>query len=110
MKYGSYHIAFDPPPIPLRQFDWHFWHNDFDGPGDGRCGRAQTTDEAKAEIDRIEDERHLDCGCTAPHPLECESIRCDLRDHHKGLVAAVAKPCAQTPGQTLGSVSNGGHG
>lgn len=39
--YGSWRIYFDPPPIPTRSCDWHFFHEDFDGAddaNDSRCG------------------------------------------------------------------------
>ena len=28
--YRNYIIQYDPPPIPLRQFDWDFAHEDYD--------------------------------------------------------------------------------
>ena len=57
--YGDWHIHYDPPPIPSRDCDWHFYHDDFDGAedgGDNRYGHARSLEECKQEIDRIEDE------------------------------------------------------
>jgi hypothetical protein len=47
-------IHYDPPPIPLRQFDWHYRHDDFDGApdaGDDRYGHCASLEECKAAID-----------------------------------------------------------
>jgi hypothetical protein len=54
--YRGYNIAHNPKPIPVRQFDWDFWHDDYDGEGDNRCGSASSEDDAKLMIDDIEDE------------------------------------------------------
>lgn len=50
--YGEYEIRFDG-------FVWLFHHDSYDGPGDPRCGYAQTLEEAKECIDEIEDELAL---------------------------------------------------
>ncbi len=60
LTYRGWHIDFDPPPIPTRNCDWHFWHDDFDGApdaGDNRRGRAPSLADAKAQIDDIEDDQ-----------------------------------------------------
>lgn len=57
IEYGNWIIQYDPPPIPVRCCDWQFWHRDYDGPEDGRCGAAGSLDEAKGEIDALEDDR-----------------------------------------------------
>lgn len=52
--YRGWWISYDPPPIPTRNCDWQFWHDDFDGAtdaGDSRCGHAESLEAAKAEID-----------------------------------------------------------
>ncbi|HEY9219508.1 MAG TPA: hypothetical protein VIO94_15785 [Phenylobacterium sp.] len=52
--YRGWWIDYDPPPIPTRNCDWQFWHDDFDGAPDGndnRCGSAASLEDAKAEID-----------------------------------------------------------
>jgi hypothetical protein len=55
--YRGYHIEYDPPPIPDRRFDYGFSHVEYGGPGDPRCGRARSVEEAKSEIDMLyEDE------------------------------------------------------
>ncbi len=63
IRYGKWTIDFDPKPIPTRKFDYSFWHDDFDGAPDSydnRAGTAATVEEAKSEIDMIEDmERDL---------------------------------------------------
>lgn len=52
-KYRHFVIAYDPPPIPIRGFDWEFVHEDYDGPNDNRCGRAGSLEEAMATIDEL---------------------------------------------------------
>lgn len=54
--YRGYRIHYDPPPIPIRSCDWQFFHEDYDGPEDGRCGFAGSLADAKAEIDMLEDD------------------------------------------------------
>lgn len=39
-KTGKWFIHYDPPPIPVRTMDWHFYHDDFDGAPDSRDGRS----------------------------------------------------------------------
>ena len=42
----------DPlPPIPTRKLDWHYQHEDFDGPEDSRFGNCASADECRQEID-----------------------------------------------------------
>ena len=62
MRYRGYEILHRPKPIPTRDKDWDYVHNDFDGaaqeyrgPGnDSRAGSAASVTECKAEIDAIE--------------------------------------------------------
>jgi hypothetical protein len=56
IKYRGYVIVHDPPPIPNDSFDWRFWHQDYDGPEDGRYGYAASLEEAKRDIDEREDD------------------------------------------------------
>lgn len=60
IDYRGYHIRFDPPPIPVRSFDWSWVHDDYDGAPDGndnRCGASASLEQAKADIDeQIADE------------------------------------------------------
>lgn len=59
VNYGPWRIYFDPPPIPTRNCDWQFYHEDFDGApdsGDRRCGSASSFAAALNECDEMEDE------------------------------------------------------
>lgn len=65
LTYRNYRIYYDPPPIPIRDCDWHFVHQDYDGgyydgegvfEGDTRCGHAESIEGCKREIDWLEDE------------------------------------------------------
>lgn len=53
-EYRNYTIWYDPPPIPLRKFDWHFTHVDYDL-GDPRHGDGPSVEDCKAQIDELED-------------------------------------------------------
>jgi hypothetical protein len=44
-------IEFDPPPMPLRTCDWLWVSEDYDGPGDDRCGTAASYEDAVAEVE-----------------------------------------------------------
>jgi hypothetical protein len=52
-KYKGYFISYDPPPTPVRHWDWRYVHEDYDGPKDGRCGAAACLDDAKQQIDDL---------------------------------------------------------
>ena len=57
--YGPWRIHFDPPPIPVRNCDWHWAHDDFDGADDAydhRAGSCGTFADALNECDSWEDE------------------------------------------------------
>jgi hypothetical protein len=56
IKYRGYVIVHEPPSIPSRAFDWQFWHEDYNGPEDHRCGLAASLEEAKRDIDEMEDD------------------------------------------------------
>ena len=50
-------IKHEPKPIPSREFDWHYWHDDYDGApdsGDDRCGAASSLAAAILAIQAIE--------------------------------------------------------
>lgn len=56
-------IHFDPPPIPLRSFDFRFYHRDYDADLDGESwssnglgGEAGSVSEALEQIAEIEAE------------------------------------------------------
>lgn len=56
LKYRGYIIWYWAPPIPVRDCDWHFQHEDFDGAPDGndiRHGDCASPEECKQEIDRL---------------------------------------------------------
>lgn len=50
-SYRGFRIDYDPPPIPVRDCDWHWTHEDYDGPEDNRYGHAPSLEAAKADID-----------------------------------------------------------
>lgn len=49
-EYLGFMIKHDPPAIPIRAMDWQYWHKDYDGPEDGRCGTAATIEDVKSAI------------------------------------------------------------
>ena len=63
--YRGWAIHYDPPPIPIRDFDWQATHPDYDasyeGPEDGWVDNglkasARTRDALIEEIDTLQDE------------------------------------------------------
>lgn len=54
--YRNCHIYYDPPPIPTRAHDWHWYHDEYDGPGDRRCGSGPSVEDCKAQIDEALDD------------------------------------------------------
>jgi hypothetical protein len=90
MKYGDWHIEYDPPPIPTRQFDWHYWHDDYDGAEDAcdnRHGSVASLEIAMQEIDDYEgeefDEKGCSYGCPMASALDCKAV--DYCRHRDGL-------------------------
>jgi hypothetical protein len=58
-RYGCWTIYFDPPPIPDRSHDWHFYHDDYDGAEDAhddRCGDGPSVEDCKRQIDELDAE------------------------------------------------------
>jgi hypothetical protein len=53
--YRNYTITTRPKPVPTTAFDVEFVHDDYDGPGDVRCGVAPSVEAAMAAIDELED-------------------------------------------------------
>lgn len=47
--------AYPVPPIPVRDFDWQWLHEDYDGTGDNRRGSAAGVVECKTQIDEFLD-------------------------------------------------------
>lgn len=65
-KYRGWTISYDPPPIPVRDMDWHFIHPDFDASWEGEedgyvsnglAGYGASVEDCKAQIDDIEEGR-----------------------------------------------------
>jgi hypothetical protein len=57
--YGPWRIQFYAPPIPVRNCDWHWSHDGFDGADDSfddRAGSCATFADALNECDICEDE------------------------------------------------------
>lgn len=50
---NGWHIEYNPKPIPCRDFDWDFWHDDYDGTN-GLCGTAESEAEARQQIEEQE--------------------------------------------------------
>ena len=49
-------VQFDPPPIPLRQFDWSAWREGTEE--EGPIGYGTSEDEARADLaEQLESER-----------------------------------------------------
>lgn len=78
VSYGNWTIAYNPPPIPARNCDWQFSHNDFDGAedaGDTRYGTAGSLIDAMFQIDDMEGDA-FDCGvCSVADPSWCMSAQ-----------------------------------
>ena len=58
-RYRNYTIEYYPPPIPTRQFDFQFVHDDYDGAEDSndrRAGHAESPAACREAIDEIEDD------------------------------------------------------
>lgn len=51
--YRGYRI--DPNPYMFLEDRFIYSHMDYDGPGDNRCGTAATIEDAKREIDELEE-------------------------------------------------------
>lgn len=78
--YRDFRIYYEPPPIPVRDCDWHWVHEDYDGAedaNDNRYGHASSLEAAKSAID----EWHFDrCKCSSSDPLDCMAWECPNRD------------------------------
>lgn len=54
-----WHILYNPKPIPDRRHDYDWWHEDYDGAPDSRdirCGTAESAEDARRQIEEIENE------------------------------------------------------
>lgn len=54
--YRGFRIDYDPPPIPDRNHDWRWASEDYDGPGDRRCGTSKSLPAARQDIDELLEE------------------------------------------------------
>lgn len=97
IAYGNWLIDFNPPPIPTRHCDWQFWHKDYDGPEDTRCGHGASLIDCMNQIDDLEDDRFECLDCRMADPSSCmKAGGCEWRDDQKARLtarAAVQKDC-----------------
>lgn len=66
--FGKWAIAYDPPPIPARNCDWSYTHEDDDGAPDGyagRSGHAESLNACLAAIEELQSDEHADALTTA---------------------------------------------
>lgn len=59
-RYGKYSISLAPPH--QREYRFNFVHDDYDGPGDRRCGFGKTIQECRDWIDDIESDLAIRCS------------------------------------------------
>ena len=52
----GYEVQYNPPPIPRRNCDFQFVHEDYAGPGDPRCGCGPDLETCLDRIIEIEQE------------------------------------------------------
>ena len=50
---GPWAIHYDPPPIPIRTFDWHYIHENDDGAPDGSTARSGSAESLQACLNLI---------------------------------------------------------
>jgi hypothetical protein len=98
IRYGNWEIAYNPPPIPTRAFDWQYSHKDFDGAEDAcdnRHGAEPTLGAVFDTIDDYEEERFDDHGCQHGCPYGNLHMAADCLKHdrcvHRDDVRARAK-------------------
>ena len=56
-RYRNCTIRYDPPPIPLRNNDWAWVHDEYDGFPDRRCGTEASPEACRARIDEMYEEQ-----------------------------------------------------
>lgn len=49
----GWHVEYNQKPIPDRQFDYDYWHDDHDGTN-GLCGASASVVDAIKQIEEIE--------------------------------------------------------
>lgn len=77
--YRGYHFNFWAKPIPVRDHDYEFAHDGYDGPGDDRCGTGASIADCCRQIDELEWDR--------------EPLLLDEHSRSKGLARALAEEC-----------------
>jgi hypothetical protein len=55
VKFQGYTITRNPKPGPSNSFDWDWVHDDYQGPGDDRCGWSASLADAERAIEQIND-------------------------------------------------------
>lgn len=55
--YGPWRIAAADWVRPHPSVDWDWWHEDYDGPGDNRCGSAGSLPDCVQAIHEWEDDQ-----------------------------------------------------
>lgn len=81
-RFGPWRIWYEPPPIPIRTMDWHYWHDDDDGAPDGSTARSGSTaslEECLSEIAEMVDDECFDCPCSSPDLAGCMAWECPHR-------------------------------
>ena len=53
LKFGKWTIDYDPPPIPVSNYDWHYTHEDDDGAPDGSSARSGHAASLQDRLDAI---------------------------------------------------------
>ena len=51
--YRGFVLTYWAKPIPYRDCDYDFCHEDYDGPGDPRCGSGPSIADCRDQIDEI---------------------------------------------------------
>jgi hypothetical protein len=77
---------------PAAQFDWEAVHEDYDGDEDGRCIRAGSVEECKAEIDEREDDWGVKASCDSGSRRNGEDSRSEAEGEARQSGHEVASP------------------
>lgn len=68
VKLGKWTVEYAPPPIPVRDCDWHFTHEDYDASYEGEedgwvdnglGGHGASVEDCKAQIAEIEEDKGM---------------------------------------------------
>jgi hypothetical protein len=107
IRYGLWSICFDRPPIPVRNCDWSFSHENFDASWEGEedgyvtnglSGYGASVEDCKAQIADIEEDRDMpltaegfDCaaGCPLATPDSCLALVCPHRPRAQPMTSPV---------------------